>query len=34
MYYLVRKAEGSELAAKCEVDHQLQLFRTGASRGG
>lgn len=34
MYYLLRKAEGSELAAKYEVDHQLQLPRTGASRGG
>ena len=25
MYYLLRKAEGSELAAKHEVDHQLRL---------
>ena len=33
MYYLIRKAEGSELAAKHEVDHQLQLLRA-ASPGG
>jgi hypothetical protein len=31
--YLLRTAEGSELAAKNEVHHQLQLLRTGASRG-
>ena len=33
MYYLLRKAKGSELAAKYEVDHQLQLLRTGTPRG-
>ena len=32
MYYLLRKAEGSELAAKHEVDHQLQLLRAGSPR--
>lgn len=31
MYYLLRKAEGSDLAAKHEVDHQLQLLRAGSS---
>ena len=33
MYYLLRKAEGSELAAKHEVDHQLRLLRAGVPRG-
>jgi L-ascorbate metabolism protein UlaG (beta-lactamase superfamily) len=33
MYYLLRKAEGSELAAKHEVDHQLRMLRTGVPRG-
>ena len=30
---LLRKAKGSDLAAKYEVDHQLQLLRTGTPRG-
>jgi hypothetical protein len=36
MYYLLRKADGSELAAKYEVDHRLQLLRDRdvARRGG
>jgi hypothetical protein len=33
MYYLLQKAKGSELAAKYEVDHQLQLLRNGTPRG-
>jgi hypothetical protein len=33
MYYLLRKAEGSELAAKHEVDHQLRQLRAGTPRG-
>ena len=33
IHYLLRKAEGSELAAKHEVDHQLQLLRAGSPRG-
>jgi hypothetical protein len=32
IYCLLRKAKGSELAAKHEVDHQLQLLRAGTSR--
>jgi hypothetical protein len=34
MYYLLRKAEGSELAAKHEVDHQLGLLRDGGATRG
>ena len=33
MHYLLRKAEGSELAAKHEVDYQLQRLRAGTPRG-
>jgi L-ascorbate metabolism protein UlaG (beta-lactamase superfamily) len=33
MYYLLRKAKGSELAGKYEVDHQLQLLQNGTPRG-
>jgi hypothetical protein len=33
MYYLLRKAKGSEFAAKYEVDHQRQLLRNGTPRG-
>ena len=33
IHYLLRKAEGSELAAKHEVDHQLQLLDAGSPTG-
>jgi hypothetical protein len=32
MYYLLQEAEGSELSAKYEVDHQLQLLRNQRTR--
>ena len=33
MYHLLPKVKGSQLAAKHEVDHQLQLLRAGTPRG-
>jgi L-ascorbate metabolism protein UlaG (beta-lactamase superfamily) len=33
MYYLIQKAEGSELSAEQEVDHQLHLVREATLRG-